>query len=71
MTLAEYNLTMSKEREFFHEINNKMTMIQGKLYKLKRDASEEQKEDLAKIDNWCAETLVAVKEFRKYILEEK
>lgn len=61
---------MSKEREFFHEINNKMTMIQGKLYKLKREATDDQKEDLAKIDNWCNESITAVKEFRKYLLKE-
>jgi phosphoglycerate-specific signal transduction histidine kinase len=56
-----------KEREFIHDINNKLTMIHGKLFKVRKTASDEQKVELDKIEKWCEESFDIIKGLRDFL----
>lgn len=42
-------------------------MIHGKLYKVKKSASDDQMEELVKIENWCDESFEILKDFRLHL----
>lgn len=58
---------MEKSREYLHDLNNKLSMIHGKLYKVKKSASDDQMEELVKIENWCDESFEILKDFRLHL----